>query len=200
MSNKGETYDEFEVKPSPRTIEKEIENLLTTDEATRPDMAIALRKLEKEIAERRRIEEEILELSSRQKAILATVPDIIMEVNNDKIYTWANRAGFDFFGEDLIGKEADYYFEGKQDTYNVVQPLFDGDENLIYVESWQRRRDGQKRLLAWWCRVLKNAEGKTAGALSSAHDITERKRSEESLRKARKNTATSLRMSMRPFL
>ena len=51
------------------------------------------------------------------------------------------------------------------------------------MESWQRRRDGQKRLLAWWCRVLKDEKGNVEGALSSAHDITERKQAEEELRK-----------------
>ncbi len=33
----------------------------------------------------------------------------------------------EFFGEDVIGKPADFYFEGEQDTYKKVQPLFDGE-------------------------------------------------------------------------
>jgi len=90
-----------------------------------------------------------------------------MEVDQNKIYTWANHAGFDFFGDKVIGKEAAFYFEGEQPTYNVVKPLFNGEENTFYVESWQRRKDGQKRLLAWWCRVLKDSRGNVTGALSS---------------------------------
>ena len=74
-------------------------------------------------------------LFARQEAILAAVPDIIMEVDNNKVYTWANQAGFEFFGEDVIGKEAAQYFEGEQDTYSVVQPLFEGNGNVFYVES-----------------------------------------------------------------
>ena len=50
--------------------------------------------------------------------------------------------------------------------------------------SWQRRKDGEKRLLAWWCRVLKDADGNVIGAFSSAHDITERKQAEEELRES----------------
>jgi PAS domain S-box-containing protein len=117
-------------------------------------------------------------LSARQQALLSAIPDIIMEVDENKVYAWANRAGVEFFGEDVLGKEAAFYFEGEQDTYGMVQPLFDGDENVIYVESWQRRRDGEKRLLAWWCRVLKDDNGNVTGALSSARDITEHKRQE----------------------
>jgi PAS domain S-box-containing protein len=56
---KGDNYDEFVVTPSPRLIENEIENLLACDEATRADMAVALRKLEEEIAERKRADTEL---------------------------------------------------------------------------------------------------------------------------------------------
>jgi PAS domain S-box-containing protein len=127
------------------------------------------------------IDEVAGDLLARQEALLAAVPDIIMEVDNNKVYTWANQAGFEFFGEDVIGKEAAQYFEGEQDTYGVVKPLFEGNENVFYVESWQRRRDGQKRLLAWWCRVLKDDSGNVTGALSSARDITEIKKTEQEL-------------------
>ncbi len=128
-------------------------------------------------------EQTLFRLSSRQEAILAAVPAIIMEVDNNKVYTWANSAGIEFFGEDVIGKEAAFYFEGEQDTYDKVRPLFKGAEDTVYVESWQRRKDGDKRLLAWWCRILKNEKGNVEGVLSSAYDITERKQAEEQIRK-----------------
>ncbi len=118
-------------------------------------------------------------LLERQKAMLAAIPDIIMEVNKDKIYTWANQAGFEFFGPDVVGKEASSYFKGNQLTYEVVKPLFAGAEDVFYVESWQRRKDGKKRLLAWWCRVIKDADGNPIGALSSARDITDSKKLKE---------------------
>ncbi len=126
--------------------------------------------------------ERLRAVSSHQEALLSAVPDIVMEVDNNKVYTWANQAGLEFFGEDVIGKEAAFYFEGEQDTYKTVKPLFYGNENVIYVESWQRRRNGQKRLLAWWWRVLKDEGGQAIGALSSARDITERKQAEEALK------------------
>jgi PAS domain S-box-containing protein len=137
-----------------------------------------------DITERKQAEEALRTLSAREEAILAAVPDIIMEVDKDKIYTWANPAGLAFFGEDVIGKEAAFYFEGEQDTYSVVKPLFDGSEDLIYVESWQRRKDGKKRLLAWRCRVIKDKDGNVVNVLSSAHDITEHKQAEETLRES----------------
>jgi PAS domain S-box-containing protein len=133
------------------------------------------------ITERKQAEEALRVLSSRQEALLAAVPDIVMEVDNRKVYTWANPAGLEFFGPEVLGREAADYFEGEQQTYRSVKPLFNGDENTIYVESWQRRKDGQKRLLAWWCRTLKDAQGNVIGALSSARDITEQRKAEENL-------------------
>jgi len=132
-----------------------------------------------DISERKQAEEELMDLSSRQEAILSAVPDIIMEVDNNKLYTWANRAGIEFFGDDVIGKEAKYYFEDETDLYEYVKPIFEGEEETLYVENWQRRRDGEKRLLAWWCRGLRNSEGQITGALSSARDITESRKAEE---------------------
>ena len=135
----------------------------------------------RDITERKRAEETLRFLSTRQEAILAAVPDIIMEVDNNKVYTWANRAGMEFFGKGVIGKKAAFYFLGEQATYDRVRPLFNGSEDVIYVESWQRRRDGERRLLAWWCRVLKDSKGNVTGVLSTAHDITERKRAEDEI-------------------
>ncbi|MBI5676009.1 MAG: PAS domain S-box protein [Nitrospirae bacterium] len=132
----------------------------------------------RDITERKRSEEALQALTLRYKAILAAVPDIIMEVDKNKVYTWANKAGYEFFSDDVIGREAAFYFEGEQQTHNIVQPLFSGSDDVIYMESLQRRKDGEKRLLAWWCRVLKDSEGNVTGVLSTARDITEHKQAE----------------------
>ena len=138
----------------------------------------------RDITERKQVEKQLKKLSLRNEAILAAIPDIIMEVDNNKIYSWANQAGIQFFGEDVVGKEAAFYFEGEQDTYDTVSPLFTGFEDIIYLESWQRRKDGQKRLLAWHCHVLKDNSGQVTGALSSANNITTRKHVEEALKES----------------
>jgi PAS domain S-box-containing protein len=131
-----------------------------------------------DITKRKLMEDDLQYLTLRYKAILAAIPDIITEVDSNKIYTWANKAGYEFFGDDVIGKEAAFYFEGEQQTYNIIQPLFKGNDEIINVESLQRRKDGEKRLLTWWCRVLKDSEGNVTGVLSTAKDITEYKRAE----------------------
>ncbi len=147
----------------------------------------------RDITERKLAEAALRAISSRHEAILSAVPDIIMQVDANKVYTWANPAGLTFYGKDVIGREAAFYFEGEQETYEMVKPLFQGYQDVIYVESWQRRQDGEKRLLAWWCRGFKDERGHVTGALSTARDITEQKREEakraaleEQLRQAQK--------------
>ena len=135
---------------------------------------------------------ELAAVSERHQAILVAAPDIIMEVGADKVYSWANPAGFEFFGNDVIGRPAADYFVGEQETYQKVDTLFNGDENVIYLESLQRRKDGQARLLAWWCRVVKDKTGNVAGALSTARDITDQKQMEASLRQSEQRFRATL--------
>jgi PAS domain S-box-containing protein len=168
------------------------ERLFSIAAAPTPDDAY-VNLYARDVTERQQAEAALRALAARQEALLAAIPDIIMEVDANKVYTWANRAGREFFGEDVIGKEAAFYFDGEQDIYAVVQPLFNGDENTLYVESWQRCRDGQKRLLAWWCRVLKDEHGNVTGALSSARDITEQKRAEDEIRRLNTELETRVR-------
>jgi PAS domain S-box-containing protein len=143
----------------------------------------SIENLEEEVNGRKRAIENMVALSIHQQALITAIPDIVMEVDGNKIYTWANAPGIEFFGKDVIGKEADFYFVREQNTYEVVQPIFSGEDDIIYLESWQRRKDGQERLLQWCCRVLKDVDGNVTGALSSAHDITERKLAEEEVKK-----------------
>ncbi len=139
----------------------------------------------KDITKENRIEQELKVVLERQKLILGSIPDIVMEVDINKVYTWANPAGYEFFGEDVIGKEASFYFENVQDTYEVIKPLFNGRKGIIYVESWQRRKDGEKRLLAWWCQTLYDDAGNPIGALSTARDMTETRRLQIEIQKSR---------------
>ena len=146
-----------------------------------PDGSVRWNGVLLDVSDLKKTQEALASMNARQGALLAAVPDIIIEVNVDKVYTWGNQAGIGFFGDDCIGKEASHYFVGEQNTYEVVAPLFTGDESTIYVESWQRRKDGEERLLAWWCRVLKDSQGNATGAISSARDITETRQREEML-------------------
>jgi PAS domain S-box-containing protein len=151
-------------------------------------------ELASEVAERKRAEEALEALARRQRAILHAVPDILTEVDADNVYVWANDTALEFFGDDVVGKKAAYYFEGEENPYEAVGGLVDGSHDLICVESWQRRKDGKPRLLAWMRRSLSDDAGNITGALSSALDITDRRRAEEALRVSEESLRQSQKM------
>lgn len=169
-----------------RRVEEDMRAAQTEQQRLLKEAAQSRRALLSVVEDQKAAQEALRSLSARQEALLSAIPDIIMEVNVQKVYTWANAAGLRFFGPDVLGREACEYFEGAQDIYDRVQPLFDGAGEVMYVESWQRRMDGQVRLLAWWCRVLKDEQDRVIGAISTARDITEQRELEEQFRQAQK--------------
>jgi PAS domain S-box-containing protein len=123
--------------------------------------------------------------AARLETILSSMPDIIMELDANRVYTWTNSAGLEFFGEDVVGRKAMDFFEGERTRTEIIQPLFSATEKLIYVESWQRRKDGEIRLLAWWYRGLDNGSGTESGSIATARDITEQRQAEQELERYR---------------
>lgn len=132
-----------------------------------------------EVHERQQAEKALREAEEKRKTLLSTIPDIVMQIDRNRVRTWCNDAGYAFFGDDVIGKKAEHYFVGEQDTYQKLQPLWDGKKDAVYIESWQKRRDGQPRLLAWWCRRLSGDGGKIAGVIGTARDITDQRKLEQ---------------------
>jgi rsbT co-antagonist protein RsbR len=59
FTHQGAEFDEFVVRPSSRTVEDDLEDLLATEKATRADLTAALERLRAEIDERQRIEDEL---------------------------------------------------------------------------------------------------------------------------------------------
>jgi PAS domain-containing protein len=77
-----------------------------------------------DITERKQALDELKLLSARNEAILGSVPDIIMEVDENKVYTWANNAGYEFFGDDVIGREAAFILSVIRIPIKIVETLF----------------------------------------------------------------------------
>ena len=129
-------------------------------------------------------EKSLRKLVARTDAILGSVPDIIMESDHNLVYTWANQAGYDFFGNDVIGKEVYDFLTEQHQANSHLENLIDDRKEISGIENWQRRKDGEKRLLSWHSRLLKDEAGNISGVLSTARDITLAKQSDIALQQS----------------
>jgi serine/threonine protein kinase len=67
----GDAYDEIEVAPSSLTIESELDRLLYANKATSADLAVALKKLQEQIREKERVEQELRrQIEQRSRRLL----------------------------------------------------------------------------------------------------------------------------------
>jgi PAS domain S-box-containing protein len=174
---RGDAYDEFLVRPSPRSIEKEIGNILATDDATRADLAVALRRLEKEVSERRRAQEEVQESEKRLRRILASleVGVVIVDASSRRILSVNPKALalMEATEEQVIGRVCHQYIcpadMGKCPVCDLGQTV-DSSERVLLTPGGRR------------VPVMKSAVRLKLGGqdclAESFFDITERKKSE----------------------
>jgi len=79
----GDEYDEFVVRPSNGGVERQVEDLLASDAATRADLAVALEKLRREVEERRQTEQDLrdkLEVIRRQEEAIKALSTPILQL------------------------------------------------------------------------------------------------------------------------
>jgi two-component system, cell cycle sensor histidine kinase and response regulator CckA len=183
---KGDPYDEFVVRPSSRSLEKEIENLLESDEATRADMAVALRKLEKEITDRRRTEEALRQSEEKYRVLVENAGEVIF-VAQGGMLRFVNRKTMELIG----------YSREELTSRPFVEFIHPDDRDMVLGRHVERQqgieipphyffrivtKSGDTR----WVDlnvVLIEWEGSHA-TLNFMTDITEQKRAEEALRES----------------
>jgi PAS domain S-box-containing protein len=110
-----------------------------------------------------------------------------MEMDDHGIYKWANNAGFDFFGNDILGKSADSFIDKNINQDDHLDSSYARINKFVYAENLQKRKDGTIRLLAWHYHPLKDHLGNIIGSIASARDITDQKKSEEALQQSRES-------------
>jgi len=140
-----------------------------------------------------------LMILSRADSILEDLPDVIMELDTGNVYRWANKAGLEFFGEDVVGRDASHYCESEMDNCGDFLSQLNSDGSKTLVESWQRRRDGEMRLMAWSCSPLRDDGDKVTGAYVTARDITEKTRIDEQIRQHSRMFENTIESLLHPF-
>ena len=184
---KGDVYDEFVVKASLRSIEHEIESLLATDEATRADMAVALRKLEKEIAERTRMEEALRQSEERYRTLVEEAFDGIFIRREEGTIIFANQRLHEMLGYDRgelegLAKWRIYHPDYREITRERALARFGGENPPHQYEIKLLRKDGSTFDGEIRARLTTLPDG--PGIQVWIRDITDRKRAEKALQES----------------
>ena len=184
---RGDPYDEFLVKPSSHSVEAEITDLVASDEATRADMAVALRRLEKEVAERRRVEEALQQKDNRLSSIFRISP-VGIGVVKGRVFVEINDRLCDMVGytrEELLNgnsrrlypSQEEYEFVGNEKYRQIRQ------RGMATLETRWLCKDG--RVIDVFLASTPNSSlTRDEGVTFVALDITERKRAEAALRES----------------
>ncbi len=137
------------------------------------------------------------------KALLQTIPDLVWLKGTDGAYLACNPAFERFFGApeaDIIGK-TDYDFVDKA----IADMFIENDRAVMATgkprinEEWiSFAADGRDILLETIKTPMKSEDGRLLGVLGIGHDITARKRVEESIKESERKVKEKLEAIMSP--
>jgi PAS domain S-box-containing protein len=188
--SKGDEFDEFEVEPSKRSIENEVESLLLTDSATKADMAVALKKLQKEILGRMKTEEALRESEKRFRSIIADTEAGYFFIDQDGLFQDVNGAWLRMHHysspDEVIGQhfslvQIDTDLEAAKD---IIERLLEG-EPVPTGEFSRRCKNGTVGYHTFTVTPVVKG-GEIIGLEGFIIDITDKKKLEAELRYAHK--------------
>ncbi|MCX6086048.1 MAG: PAS domain S-box protein, partial [Caldiserica bacterium] len=144
-----------------------------------------------DITEQRMSETSLQEARETAEKYLNVAAEVILGLDVHGNITLLNDSGHRLLGYapgELIGKnwfETCLPEEVKTEAHGVFAKLMAGEySDVLTYENAVITREGTKLSLLWHNTLLRDADGRVVGALSSAEDITERKRVQEVLQES----------------
>jgi PAS domain S-box-containing protein len=144
-----------------------------------------------DITKRKEMEEELLKQKIKAEQYLNIVGNIVVALDCNGKITLLNKKGYNILGYgegELVGKdwfETCLPKENKEEVKKVFEACIQGKLELVeQSENPILTKNGERRAVSWYNTVLKDDNGKIIGTLSSGEEITERRRTEEALRKS----------------
>ncbi len=144
-----------------------------------------------DIAERKLVEEALKSTYKQQQQYLDLIHVMLVELDSTGTITLINRRGCEILGHDeseLIGQD---WFEMclpgemKDEVKGVFHTLMKGEiEPVEYYENSVITKDGKYKTISFHNTVIKDDTSRIKGILFSGDDITERKQTEDELRRS----------------
>ncbi|TAL31014.1 MAG: PAS domain S-box protein [Spirochaetes bacterium] len=124
----------------------------------------------------------------RAQQLLDIAGVMILALDTDATVTMINRQGREILGMEenaIVGCNWIETFipaEDRARVWDVFRRLLDGDGHRSpYGENQVLCGDGSKKLIAWHNTLVRDADGRVSGSLSSGEDITERRKAEDAI-------------------
>ena len=145
----------------------------------------------KDVTDRKRVEDALRESEARYRAVVETQTEMVVRFLPGGTLTFANEAYCRYFGttpEETTG--ANFLpFIPDEDRREVVKHLasITPEEPVAEHEHRMVLPDGEVRWMHWINRGISDDQGGLVEFQATGHDITERRRAEEALRRSEEN-------------
>ncbi|MFA9392830.1 MAG: PAS domain S-box protein [Prolixibacteraceae bacterium] len=156
------------------------------------------KQLNQEIIERKQIETKAIEERNKAQQYLDIAGVMLLSLDKNGCVQLVNPKGCEMLGyskEEIMGKNWSDMFlpeDVKKTVLEVESKVLSGEMgHVAYFENTVKTKSGEERLIAWKNAVLKNENGQIIGSLSSGEDITDRKKNEIELLKAKEKAEES---------
>ena len=139
----------------------------------------------RDITERKKTEEALIESERRHRIVLASAPDPILVYDVQGRVTYLNPAFTRIFGwteKDILGRKLDFVPAlNRPETKMMEEKIFSG-ETFSGIESKRLTKDGQAIDVSVSGATFTDRQGRYQGNVVTLQDITQRKMTEEQLR------------------
>ena len=148
---------------------------------------IGFRGVSRNITESKKMEEDLRQSEEKYRHILENMEEGYFEIDLVGNYTFVNNAECRNLGypkEELIGMNNRQYQDEatSRRIYQVFNNMYKTGEPIKIIDLEITRKDGTKKFNEISVSLIRDSKGKKIGFSGVSRDITERKRSEESLK------------------
>ena len=149
--------------------------------------------LKTEIRERKKAEEAIRKSEAKYRELVENANSIILRLNTEGRITFFNEFAQTFFGfreGDIIGRGVVGSIippasQAGQDLSADVQRIFLDPEAVPRFENEAMRQDGERVLIAWTNRAIRDSAGALIGCLWIGNDVTQTRQAEREMSRMR---------------